>query len=77
MLIRNLDDGVIAKLKRRAEQNRTSAEEEVRRALTDGVWTDAASWRAGVEAFAAGLDPRPGPTSSKMPRSDRHCDTLA
>lgn len=33
VLIRNLDDSVIVKLKRRAEQNRTSTEEEGRRAL--------------------------------------------
>lgn len=77
MLIRNLDDSVIARLKRRAEQNRTSAEEEGRRALADSVRMDAAAWRAGVETFASGLGPQPGPTSTELLRADRDRDNSA
>ena len=60
ILIRNLDDSIIAGLKRRAAENRTSAEEEARRVLAAGVGFDVEAWLARAQAFRAQLGPRPG-----------------
>ncbi len=76
MLIRNLDDHVIAGLKRRAEQNRTSAEEEARRALTASAGFDADAWRAETKALRDAIGPLPGPTSTELLRADRDRDNL-
>jgi antitoxin FitA len=74
IVIRNLDDAVLAALKRRAAQHRTSTEEEARRAL-------AASVNAGVDAALARLDaaramngPQAGPASLELLRADRARD---
>ena len=74
MLIRNLDDQVIANLKRRAEQNRTSAEEEARRALAASAGFDADAWREDARRFAESIGPLPGPTSTELLRMDRDRD---
>ena len=72
MLIRNLDDAVIDGLKRRAEQNRTSAEEEARRALTASAGFDADAWRAETKAFRDSVGPIDGPDSTELLRADRY-----
>ena len=74
MLIRNLDDAVIATLKRRAAENRTSAEEEARRVLSAGAGAtfDAAAWRRDAEALAQRIGPLRGPTSLEILRSERY-----
>ena len=77
MLIRNLDDQVIAGLKRRAEQNRTSAEEEARRALTASAGFDADAWREETRKFREAIGPLPpGPSSLDLLRADRDRDNL-
>jgi plasmid stability protein len=79
MLIRNLDDAVIATLKRRALENRTSAEEEARRVLSAGAAPrfDAEAWRRDAEALAQRIGPLPGPTSLEILRSERYGDEEA
>ncbi|MBE7218086.1 MAG: hypothetical protein INR64_06420 [Caulobacteraceae bacterium] len=77
MLIRNLDDQVIANLKRRAVENRTSAEEEARRALIASAGFDADAWRAETRRFVDSIGPLPpGPTSTELLRADRDRDNL-
>ena len=74
ILIRNLDDAVIAGLKRRAVENRTSAEEEARRALAASVGDGLQAWLARLEAARALNGPQSGPTSTEMLRADRNRD---
>ena len=74
MLIRNLDDAVVSGLKRRAAENRTSAEEEARRALAASVGCDLASVRAALEAVRTRIGPLPGPDSTERLRWDRDRD---
>jgi plasmid stability protein len=74
MLIRNLDDGVIADLKRRAARHRTSAEEEARRALTASVRSSRDAIIAKMNAIAEANGPQPGPTSLEILRSFRYPD---
>lgn len=72
MLIRNLDDAVIAGLKRRAAENRTSAEEEARRALAASIGFDPAAWRREAEALSARIGRLPGPDSTTILREERY-----
>ncbi len=72
MVIRNLDDGVMEALRRRAAQNRTSAEEEARRALAASVGFDPEAWRAEARALAKEIGPLPGPDSTVLLRMDRY-----
>ena len=74
MLIRNLDDSVLAGLKRRAAQNRTSAEEEARRVLSSDLGFDAEAWKARVKALRDEIGPLPGPDSTELLRADRDRD---
>lgn len=74
MLIRNLDDAVIADLKRRAEAHRTSAEEEARRTLTASVRIDRDAVIALANEIAEGNGPQSGPTSLEILRSYRYPD---
>lgn len=74
MLIRNLDESVVSGLKRRAELNRTSAEEEARRALTASVGIDFEAWRREAKALAERIGPLPGPTSTELLQIDRDRD---
>ncbi len=71
MLIRKLDDAVIAGLKARARENRTSAEEEARRAITASVGFDAEAWRRRARAIADKIGPLPGPSSTDVLRAER------
>lgn len=75
ILIRNLDDSVLAALKRRARDHHTSAEEEARRALTASVGQiGAEEWLAKAKAFRERIGPLPGPSTLEDLRADRHRD---
>ena len=74
MMIRNLDDRVVEALKRRAAENRTSAEEEARRALAASIGFDPEAWRRQARALAERVGPLPGPTSTELLRADRNRD---
>ena len=75
MLIRNLDDAVIARLKARARENHTSAEEEARRALAAQVGgEDLEVWLANARRIAAMNGPQSGPSSTELLRQDRDRD---
>ena len=75
ILIRNLDDAVIAGLKRRAEQNGASAEEEARRGLAASVGFDAEAWRRQTEALADRVGTWAGPSSTDLLRAERCGDS--
>jgi antitoxin FitA len=78
MLIRKLDDAIIAKLKARARENRTSAEEEARRALAGDVGRgDVEAVLARLHAVRSKIGRLPGPTSTEMLRWDRDRDERA
>lgn len=76
MLIRNLDKSLVDAFKRRAHANRTSLEEEARRALQRDAGFDYPAWRAEAEALAKRTGPLPGPDSTAMIRADRDRDNL-
>ena len=82
LLIRNLDDVVIEKLRKRAAANGNSMEEEARQALARAVGHDVKAWLADVDAFRNALPPHKGPPSEDIVRSmrddrTRHLETLA
>jgi plasmid stability protein len=74
ILIRNLDDAVIDRLKARARRNRTSAEEEARRALAAETGAGGDDWRERARALAARIGPLAGPDSTDLLRIDRDRD---
>ncbi len=71
LLIRNLDDAVIEKLRQRAVAKGNSMEEEARQTLARAVGVDLEAWLADVEAFAASLGESEGPTSEVLVRELR------
>ncbi len=76
MLIRNLSDTIIEDLKRRAAENRTSAEEEARRALAARTDFNADAWIAEARRLREATGPLPGPSTLEMLRADRDRDNL-
>lgn len=74
ILIRNLDDAVIADIKRGAEMHRVSAEEEARRRLTASVPMDREAIIARFNAIAKAIGPQSGPSSTELLRMDRDRD---
>jgi plasmid stability protein len=75
ILIRNLDDAVLAALKRRARDHQTSAEEEARRALAASVnQVSKEEWLAKADALRKRIGPLPGPSSTEILRADRDRD---
>lgn len=74
MLIRNLDDTVVAGLKARAERQRTSAEEEARRALGASVRRDPDAVIARLRATRRANGTQSGPTALELLRRDRDRD---
>jgi plasmid stability protein len=64
LLIRNLDDVVIEKLRKRAAANGNSMEEEARQALARAVSHDAQAWLADADAFRQSLPKMPEGYSS-------------
>lgn len=77
MLIRNLDDAVIAALKKRAAENRTSAEEEARRALARSIDATTLAVLDGLNRASELNGTQAGPTSTEMLRWDRDRDERA
>lgn len=78
MLIRNLDDAVIAALEKRAAENCTSLEEEARRALSGSrAAISADDVVARLAAVRARIGPLPGPNSTEILRWDRDRDDRA
>lgn len=71
LLIRNLDDAIIAKLRQRAAANGNSMEEEARQTLAKAVDLDVKAWLADVTAFAKTLGPLAGPPSEVAIRDMR------
>jgi antitoxin FitA len=76
MMIRNLDDAVAARLKRRAADQRTSVEEQARRVLSAETAPDIQSIIARMNAIAARIGPLDGPTIVEDLRADRARDDL-
>ncbi len=74
IVIRNLDDAVLAALKTRAGRNGTSMEEEARRALAQNVGVDTQAWLARLDTIRAKIGPLPGPSSLDLLRADRARD---
>lgn len=64
LLIRNLDDAVIERLRQRAAANGNSMEEEARQTLARAVGFDVEAWLADVEAFRRSLPEMPSDYSS-------------
>jgi antitoxin FitA len=76
ILIRNLDDAVIADIKRGAKIMNISAEEEARRRLTASVPMDREAIIARMNAIAEAIGPQSGPSSTELLRMDRDRDDL-
>jgi len=74
ILIRNLDDGVIEALKRRAADRATSTEEEARRALAASVGLGREAFLDRLDAMRRMIGPLSGPTSLDDLRADRARD---
>jgi len=74
ILVRNLDDAVIAALKRRAAASGISTEEQARRALTQAVGLDRAEAAERLAAVRRLIGQVPGPTSVELLREDRDRD---
>jgi len=77
ILIRNVDDGVIATLKRRARENGTSTEEEARRSLAADAGFDREAWLRRLDEIRRQNGPQTGPTSLEILREDRARDDEA
>lgn len=74
MLVRNLDDAVIDRIKRRAMENRTSAEEEVRQLINHSFGIDVEAVKARLKALRDRIGPQSGPSSTELLRADRDRD---
>ncbi len=71
ILVRNLDDSVVAELKRVAESHGRSLEAEVREVLTAATRIDRSELRARLAAMRARQRPQTGPDSVELIREDR------
>jgi plasmid stability protein len=74
ILVRNLDDAVIAALKRLAAASGTSTEEQARRALTQAVGLDRAAAAERLAEVRRCIGRVSGPTSVELLREDRDRD---
>jgi plasmid stability protein len=74
ILVRNLDDAVIAALKRLATASGTSTEEQARRALASAVGLDRAAAARRLAEIRNRIGKVPGPTSVELLRQDRDRD---
>ena len=74
ILVRNLDDAVIAALRQRAAASGTSTEEQARRALTQAVGLDRAAAADRMAEIRRRIGKLPGPTSLELLRQDRDRD---
>jgi plasmid stability protein len=76
MLVRNLDDVVIERLKRRAAERGTSLEQVAREALAAAAGEDRAGWIAEAEALRAQCPPLPADSVATI-RAWRDRDRLS
>ncbi|MGH6991898.1 MAG: FitA-like ribbon-helix-helix domain-containing protein [Caulobacteraceae bacterium] len=74
ILIRNVDDALLAALRRRAAEEGVSLEEETRRALAEAVGLGRNEALRRADDFRARVGPQPGPTSMEDLRRDRARD---
>jgi len=74
ILVRNLDDAVIAALKRLAAAAGTSTEEQARRALTQAVGLERAATSERLAEVRRLIGYVPGPISVELLREDRDRD---
>jgi plasmid stability protein len=74
ILVRNLDDAVIAALKRLGAASGTSTEEQARRALTRAVGLDRAAAAERLAEVRRLIGRVPGPTAVELLREDRDRD---
>lgn len=72
ILVRNLDESVIAELRRLAAAAGTSTEEQARRALGRAVGLDRAAAVERLAEVRRRIGKLPGPTSLELLRQDRH-----
>jgi plasmid stability protein len=71
VLIKDISEETLAKLRRRAERHGRSVEEEVRQIIDDGAQGDFAEARRGVEDVRAILAGRRFSDSAELIREDR------
>ena len=71
VIIRNLDDRVVARLKRQAADNERSLEQELRLILTAAASPDLSEFREHAAAIRASLSDRPQTDSVDLIREDR------
>jgi plasmid stability protein len=71
ILVRNLDDAVIAALKRLAAASGTSTEEQARRALTQAVGLDRAAAAERLAEIRRRIGRLAGPTLAEIIRQER------
>ena len=70
--IRNLDDGVMARLRQRAERHHRSVEAELRHIVTEAVQpVDLEAFKAAAAAMRAETRDRPQTDSTLLIREDR------
>lgn len=74
ILVRNLDDAVIAELRRLAAAAGTSTEEQARRALAQAVGLDRMAAAERLAEIRRRIGRLPGPTSVELLREDRDRD---
>ncbi len=73
ILVRNLDDGVIARLKKRAELENTSLEQSLRQILTEAAKPLPAEVAEEIDALRRAIGPVSG-DSTALIREDRDND---
>ena len=71
ILVRNLEDSLVERLKQRARENHRSLESEVRRILVDTVALDAGDFRRRSQALRDRLAGRTFPDPAELVASDR------
>jgi antitoxin FitA len=74
IVIRNLDDAVVAALRRRAADDGTSMEEQARRALMNAVGLDREQAVQRLESVRRRIGRLPGPSIVEELRRDRGRD---
>lgn len=71
VIVRNLDDEVVARVKRRAADNKRALEQELRLILTSAARPDLGEFRKRAAAIRASLADRPQTDSVQLIREDR------
>ena len=71
ILVRNLEDSLVDRLKQRAHEHHRSLESEVRRILVEAVALDAGEFRRRSQALRDKLAGRTFPNPAELIASDR------